>query len=71
MEDGSQDELRENAREARAEMLNSAENKTIGCLGYSLGAFLGGLLLRMLFSPWVFYIGGHFSATTSWEDRAR
>ena len=71
MEDESQDKLRENAREARAEMLNSAENKTIGCLGYLLGAFLGALLLTMMFSPWAFYIGGHFSPTTSWEGSGK
>lgn len=71
MDDESQDKLRENAREIRAEIVGSAEKKSIGCLGYLLGAFLGALLTTMLFSPWAFYIGGHFSPTTSWEGSGK
>jgi hypothetical protein len=71
MEDGTQGRQQESSSEIRAKMLNSAENKTIGCLGYLLGGFLGALLLTMLFSPWAFYIGGHFSPTASWEGSGK
>jgi len=67
MENESQDRLRENAQEIRAEIVTGAKNRTIGCLGYLLGAFLAALLLTILFSPWAFYIGGRFTPTTSWE----
>jgi len=67
MEDEAQDKLRESAQEIRAEIVRSGEKKTIGCLGSLLGIFLAALLTTMLFSPWAFYIGGHFSPTTSWE----